>query len=182
MPVNAIPFKSPAPFALPPHIADALAALPFEQAARQVIELMLDAGCADVLVMGRVEGDRFVAGPALGIDDAATSVAVQAADDLGATTGEGVMARALAAKQPLLLMGEVVANEADCLPGPLKTYLLDGQARANLGFVYVFPVLDAAGAARGALLLARPLSTGPLNHDQPAIAAALVELLAAHAG
>ena len=38
-----------------------------------------------------------------------------------------------------------------------------------------------AGAAYGALALYRPLQAGPLNHDQPAIAQALVTELAARA-
>lgn len=79
------------------------------------------------------------------------------------------------------MMGELEAAEPGPFPPAFAGYLLDGAPRANVGFLYVFPLVDATGKAHGALALHRRLAAGPLNHDQPAIAQALVTELAARA-
>lgn len=45
------------------------------------------------------------------------------------------------------------------------------------GFHYVLPLIGDAGEPLGTLSLHRWLPSGPMNHDQPAIASALCELL-----
>lgn len=191
MPIAAIPFKSPAPFELPPHLLDALRGMPFTAAAQQVLEIMRDSGCADLLLvaMKNAEG-QLVAGPALSYspNEASIAEAVEAEIDqrrlaLDSDAGrEDFLGRAVTGRQPLLMMGDVVDGEADPFPASFRAYILKGQPKNNLGFLYVFPLLDAAGEAHGAIALHRGLASGPLNHDQPAIVHALVTELGARTG
>jgi hypothetical protein len=92
------------------------------------------------------------------------------------------MGQAIAAGQPLLMMGDVADGTADPFPATMRGYLLHGEKTGNLGFLYVFPIKDESGAVHGALALHRWLASGPLNHDQPAITHALILELARRAG
>ncbi|MFP5501644.1 MAG: hypothetical protein ACLGIN_04085 [Candidatus Sericytochromatia bacterium] len=183
MPVTAIPFKSPAPFELPDYLVESLTSLPFEEATKQVLEILRDAGCADLLLTATVDASgRLHAGPRLAGDERLAEVAQEIEDELAmqALSVESVEGRqsffgqAIHAGSPLLMMGEVAEGEADPFPGALRRYLRAGLERNNLGFLYVFPLINEAGEARGAVALHRSLASGPLNHDQPAITHSLL--------
>jgi hypothetical protein len=191
MPIAAIPFKSPAPFELPPHLLDAIRGMPFGAAAQQVLEIMRDSGCADLLLVAVKDTEgRLTAGPALTYNPGEASIAeaVEAEIDqrrlaLDSEAGrEDFMGRAVTGGQPLLMMGDVVEGEPDPFPKSFRAYILKGQPKNNLGFLYVFPLTDSAGQTHGAIALHRGLASGPLNHDQPAIVHALVTELGARAG
>lgn len=186
MPVAAIPFKSPAPFELPGHLVEALRTMPFTAAAEQVLAIMRDSGCADLIVVTLKDAQgRLSPGPSLATDPRHALIAqeIEAEIDQHAWTldseaGKGsFFGQAILGGQPLLMMGEVASNEPDPFPPSFRNYLLAGQGKANLGFLYVFPLQDEAGTAHGAIALHRSLPSGPLNHDQPAIVNALVREL-----
>lgn len=177
MPLTAIPFKAPPPFELPPVIADEMAALPFEQAAGHALELLLESGCGEGFLIARMEGGKLLPGPVLGATEPAQRALAETAGALGRGETLGYLDEAIAANRPLLVMGEVAPDAA--LPEAFKGYLLGGVERASIGFLYVFPLVNAAGNARGALAIHRGLTAGPLNHDQPAIAHALAHALGA---
>ncbi|MDB5100983.1 MAG: hypothetical protein JWM80_5404 [Cyanobacteria bacterium RYN_339] len=177
MPVTAIPFRSPPPYELPPHVVESLRQLDAPAAAVQVLELLrqLDAADAQLVAFGR---DELEPGPALGDHEGLTQ-ALEQLRSPGPSTD--FLRQAIAQGGPLLMMGELEAAEPAPFPPAFAGYLLGGAERANVGFLYVFPLMDAQGAAHGALALHRTLTAGPLNHDQPAIAQALVTELAARA-
>lgn len=186
MPVAAIPFKSPAPFELPPHLTDALRGMPFAAAAQQVLEIMRDSGCADLLLVALKDPEGTLRpGPSLAhapmhevAAEAVEAEIEQRALVLDSEEGrQNFMGQAIHGGQPLLMMGEVAQGEPDPFPASFRSYVLQGQAKANLGFLYVFPLMDEAGTAHGAIALHRGLGSGPLNHDQPAIVNALVREL-----
>lgn len=186
MAVAAIPFKSPAPFELPPHLTEALQAMPFADAARQVLEIMRDSGCADLLLVALKDAQGTLRpGPSLAYAPANAEAAAAIEAEIGeralALDSEAgradFMGQAITGGQPLLMMGEVAEGEPAPFPESFRRYLLQGQEKANLGFLYVFPLTDPAGAAHGAIALHRSLASGPLNHDQPAIVNALVREL-----
>lgn len=191
MPVAAIPFKSPAPFDLPPHITEALRELSLPAAIEQVAQLLMDSGCADVIVSAVVDGAGCVRPGPYRVQDARLADALQAvyaemADQPLALDSEAgranFLVQAIQGGSPLLMMGDVTPTGTDPFPSAFRAYLLQGQAQANLGFLYVFPLKDDEGQVHGALALHRALGSGPLNHDQPAIAHALVLELSRRAG
>ncbi len=174
MPVTAIPFKAPAPFDIPPHMADPIRLAAPETAGEQALALLqqVDAGDAMAIAWADANG-RLSGGPFAAVDGGATgALAAMAAGQVGE-----FMARAVTEGKPLLYMGEVADADPEPFPPAFKTWLLGSSAAANIGFLYVFPLLAPAGQARGALMIHRSLAAGPLNHDQPAIAHALAHLL-----
>jgi hypothetical protein len=134
----------------------------------------LDAAEAQLVAFGREE---LTPGPVLG--GAGLEQALDQVRQPGATPD--FLRQAIERRTPLLMMGELDAAEPGPFPPAFAGYLLGGAAKANVGFLYVFPLLDAQGEPHGALALHRSLPAGPLNHDQPAIAQALVTELAARA-
>ena len=174
MPVAAIPFKAPAPFEIPPHMADPIRHAAPDAAGQRALQLLqqVDAGDAFAIAWAGPDG-QITAGPFLGGDGAAEGALRAMADE-----GPGAfMARAVTEARPWLYMGEVTADDMETFPVAFKTWLLGGAAAANIGFIYAYPLLTPAGVARGALMIHRSLASGPLNHDQPAIAHALAYLL-----
>jgi hypothetical protein len=191
MPVAAIPFKSPAPFDLPPYIAEALRELSLPAAIEQVAQMLMDSGCADVILSAVVDGAGCVRpGPYRAQDprhaDAAQAIHTEMATEplaLDSDAGRAnFLVQAINGGQPLLMMGDVTPEGNDPFPAAFRAYLLQGQAQANVGFLYVFPLKDDDGNVHGALALHRALGSGPLNHDQPAITHALVLELSRRAG
>lgn len=174
MPVTAIPFKAPAPFEIPPHMADPIRTGAPDAAGLQALQLLQQIDAGDALAIAWADaGGAMKAGPFLGGDGAAEGALRTLADG-----GPGpFMARAVADAKPLLYMGEVAEADAEPFPAGFKAWLLGGAPAANVGFLYVYPLLAPDGAARGALMIHRSLAAGPLNHDQPAIAHALAHLL-----
>lgn len=181
MPVTAIPFRSPPPFELPPHVLEEMRRLPLEAAAEQALDLLgqLDAADAQATVFAR--GAGLVAGPVWGGDAEAAAAFAEGMREIAAGGAADFMRQALEKRSALLLMGELEAGKQELVPAAIATHLLAGQPRAQLGFLYVLPLVDATGQAHGALALHRPLAAGPLNHDQPAIANALAAELAERA-
>lgn len=156
MPVMAVPFSPPAPFDIPAPLAERVSGAPdLASASKEAFDLLLGLEAADALAVAK--GGRIVAStPELeGLR--------LAPDDL--------FARAAAGARALLVMGEPEAGEASGLPEAVIAAL-----GGNAGFSYLFPLGPDA-----ALGLFRRTASGPLNHDQPAITAALVGLLAAKA-
>jgi hypothetical protein len=145
-------------------------------AAADVLELLrqLDAAEAQLVAFGK---DELTPGPVLG--GQGLDQALEQVRQPGGTPD--FLRQAIERGTPLLLMGELRQDEPGPFPPAFAGYLLGGAASANVGFLYVFPLVDEHGAAHGALALHRPLQAGPLNHDQPAIAQALVTELAARA-
>ena len=173
MPVAAIPFKAPAPFEIPPHMADPIRQAPRDAAALQALQLLQQVDAGDALAVAWADAGALVAGPFIGADGAAEGALRTLAD-----AGPGpFMARAVADARPLLYMGELAEADAEPFPAGFKAWLLGGAAQASVGFLYVYPLLAPGGEARGALMIHRSLAAGPLNHDQPAIAHALAHLL-----
>ncbi|HEY9720678.1 MAG TPA: hypothetical protein V6D47_01610 [Oscillatoriaceae cyanobacterium] len=177
MPLTAIPFKAPPPFELPPVITNEIGALSFEQAAQHALELLLESGCGDAFLTVRLDSGKLVPGPGLGAGPDADQALAETGAALTGGATVNFLDEAIAANQPLLLMGELAADETVAFPDAFKRYLLRGAQRAPIGFLYVFPLDDTAGQARGALAIHRGLTAGPLNHDQPAIAHALARAL-----
>lgn len=156
MPIMAVPFNPPAPFTLPEPIASRVSEAPdLTAAAEAVFDLLLGLEAADALAV--VKGGAVVA--------ATPELA-------GLAPAEGdLFARAGAEGKALLVMGEPEGGERAGLPAAVLAAL-----GGNAGFSYLFPLSPDA-----ALGVFRRMASGPLNHDQPAITAALVELLAAKA-
>jgi hypothetical protein len=191
MPITAIPFKSPAPFELPPYIGEALNELSLPAAIEQVEQILMDSGCADAILSVVVDGNRQLKPGPFRTQDPRVADTMQtvyeelAKRHLTLDSDEGradFMGQAIHGGQPLLMMGDVALNEPDPFPTLLRFYLLHGDQKNNVGFLYVFPVKDEQGRVHGALALHRWLASGPLNHDQPAITHALVLALAHRAG
>lgn len=191
MPVTAIPFKSPAPFDLPPYIGESLRDLSLPAAIEQVEQILMDSGCADVILSVLVDGNgQLRPGPyrthdprvADTIQDVHGEMAGRALAADSEAGRQDFMGQAVSGGQPLLMMGEVELRGSDPFPTAFRFYLLHGDQKNNLGFLYVFPVKDESGHVHGALALHRWLQSGPLNHDQPAITHALVLELAKRAG
>ncbi len=179
MPVTAIPFKAPAAFDIPPHMADAIRHAPRQAAAMEAIALLEQIDAGEALAIGFTDADgRLGKGPHAATDPAAFAAlqALGEARDAAPAGPDDFMGRAVADAKPLLYMGEVGPDEAG-FPAAFRDWLLGGQAAAPVGFLYVYPLLAPDGKAHGALMIRRSLAAGPLNHDQPAIANALAGLL-----
>lgn len=182
MPIAAIPFKSPAPYDLPE-----LFLKPFQDASREgaveaAFALMSQVDTAEFYASVFVEAGHLVPGPFRSARPDTEAALEAAAAELagrpllleGPEGREHYMARAVHAGSPVLMMGELVADENSPFPDGLHRHLLAGQERGQLGFCYAFPLVDEAGHVHGAIGLRRSLAEGPMNHDQPAIAHAAV--------
>lgn len=191
MPVTAIPFKSPPPFDLPPYLTESLRDMSLPAAVEQVEQILMDSGCADAILSALIDANGHVRPGPYRVHDARQTEAMKAVYDemagrnLALDSEEGradFLGQAVHGGQPLLMMGELEPNGPDPFPAGLRTALLQGQPKANLGFMYVFPIKDENGRVHGAMALHRALGSGPLNHDQPAITHALILELARRAG
>jgi hypothetical protein len=176
MPVTAIPFRSPPAFDLPPHVIDGLRRLPAPAAASEALELLgqLDAADGQLVAFGT---GQLAPGPVAAGNPAEHGLLTQTLEQ---AAGGSFLHQAIERGAPLLFMGEVEPGDAN-FPPAFTSYLLAGAPKANIGFLYVFPLLDEQGGAHGVLALHRKLGAGPLNHDQPAIAQALASELAQRA-
>lgn len=187
MSVQGVAFRPPDPYPLPADFAGHLRSQPEADALRMIAQLLVDNHCADLAFIERLDRDghlRLVAAAGVGpgavqvaqdlmVDSAQTSYALESEAGAASTSGQ-----AIKAGSGMLFMGEITADEA-ALPQPrLRSYLLGGADKANLGFYYVNPIVDATGKAHGTVTLSRSLASGALNHDQPALVRALVLLLA----
>ncbi|MFN3431552.1 MAG: hypothetical protein ACK46X_16565 [Candidatus Sericytochromatia bacterium] len=191
MPVAAIPFKSPPPFELPFYIAEALRELSLPAAIEHVERILMDSGCADAILSVVLDGAGHLRPGPYRAHDPHVETALKGVYDemctlqpaLDSEPGrQDFMGQAIAAGQPLLMMGDVTEGAADPFPATMRGYLLHGEKTGNVGFMYVFPIKDDSGAVHGAMALHRWLASGPLNHDQPAITHALILELARRAG
>lgn len=191
MPVAAIPFKSPAPFDLPPHITEGLNELSLPAAIEQVAQMLMDSGCADAIVSAVVDANgQLRPGPYRAQDERVTDALAAVHADMAAHAPaldsdagrQHFLGQGIHAAQPLLMMGDVELQAPDAFPTAFRFYLLRGNPKHNLGFLYVFPLKDEQGRVHGAMALHRWLESGPLNHDQPAITHALILALSRRAG
>lgn len=187
MAIMGVPFKAPAPYPLPEDFAAHLRSQAPDEARRMICQLLVDNQCGDLILVEAPGSDgRLQVVAAAGADaraqQAADALVAQAAAEAypqpEAGTADAPMgATVMQAGAAQLVMGEVDAADRR-LPQPtLRAFLLNGQDKANIGFVYYNPIVDETGTARGALAIFRYLPSGPLNHDQPALVAALVRIL-----
>jgi hypothetical protein len=187
MAIMGVPFKAPAPYPLPEDFTAHLLSQPTADALRMMAQLLVDNQCGDLVFIETLGSDgKLRVTAAAGADAKAqqTAAALLAQADamaypLPAEVGpDAPMAvSVMQAKAAQLVMGELTPEDTKLPQAPLRQFLLDGQEKANIGFVYYNPILDASGTARGSLNLFRRLPAGPLNHDQPAFTHATVLLL-----
>ncbi len=183
MPVNAIPFRMPAPVEIPAHLVSMLRQLPADQAAQRAMELLLQIEAAEILIFEKVDRDGRLELGGVVCQDAA-----QAGPVRGLLAGEvhygqplsaaSLAGRALAQGSALLVMGQANAGEESPVPPCLQQLLLQRGAGGNIGFVYVLPLGGGALPPRGALTLVRGAAAGPLNHEQPGLAEGMRLVLA----
>ena len=187
MPVNAIPFKMPAPVEIPAHLVAILRQLPPDQAAHRAMELLLQIEAAEVLIYEHVDAEGRLSLGGVVCQDGA-----QAGPALALLTDEkiygqplstaGLAGRALAQGSALLVMGQTEAGEEGPLPPQLQKLLGDRGAGGNIGFVYVLPLGGGGQPPLGALTLVRGAAAGPLNHEQPGLTEGLRQVLEAVLG
>jgi hypothetical protein len=183
MPVNAIPFRMPAPAEIPAHLVAMLRQMPADQAVRRGMELLLQIDAAEVLVFEQVDAEgRLQLGEVVCPDPAEAGRVreVLAAEDLYGQplSPAGLAGRALETGSALLVMGQAQMGEAGPLPPRLRDLLLSRGAGGNIGFVYVLPLGGGGRPPRGALTLVRGAAAGPLNHEQPGLAEGMRQVLA----
>ena len=188
MPVNVIPFQMPEPMEIPPHLVESLQQLPTPEALRKGMELLMQIDVADVMLLERVDDEgRLQLAEVLAREATADPWRATLAGEsfYGQPLSEeasGLAGQALSQGQALLVLGQTGADETSALPPALTAALL-GETGGSVGFLYVLPLIDASGRAKGALTLIRAASEGPLNHEQPNLTEAmrrlLTELLAA---
>jgi hypothetical protein len=187
MAIMGVPFKAPAPFPLPEDFASHLRSQAPADAMRMICQLLVDNQCGDLIFLEALGADgNLKVAAAAGADalaqqtaDALVTQADALAYALPAETGPDASMSAIVmqAKAAQLVMGELTPDDTKLPQAPLRQFLLGGQEKANIGFSYYNPIVDDAGAARGCLAIFRYLPSGPLNHDQPALVAALVGIL-----
>jgi hypothetical protein len=172
VPLASIPFKSPAAFELHPMMADPIRQAPWPEAANRALELLAGLDAGEALAVARRDAEGRLALDATHGTTAGAEAALQrwAASPRPSLDADAFLGRAVREGQPLLLMGAADPTDAAPLPEALRGHMLDG---GQLGFLYLYPIDGEA-----ALMIHRPLAAGPLNHDQPAIAHAVADLLA----
>ncbi|MCC7262309.1 MAG: hypothetical protein IT369_07295 [Candidatus Latescibacteria bacterium] len=183
MPVNAIPFKMPAPVEIPAHLVAMLRQLPPEQAVQRGMELLLQIEAAEILIFDQVDPDGRLMLGGVACADAVDAAAVRQALAAEALYGQplsdaSLAGRALAQGNALLVMGQTRAGEEGALPPRLQEVLLQRGAGGNIGFIYVLPLGGGAEPALGALTLVRGAAAGPLNHEQPGLTEGMRQVLA----
>ncbi|MEB3196880.1 MAG: hypothetical protein VKP62_06710 [Candidatus Sericytochromatia bacterium] len=181
MPIARIPFQSPPPFDLPEAFAEPLTSLPVPEAAERALDLLgqLEAGDVMAFFAPTADGGVRVLAARAGSPLGELALAAWPAESAQAHFSETppVLAEAQVAQRPLLCMGQLDEAEAPAWSSPLQAYFRAEGWGAQLGFLYVYPCQTAAGRPVGALWVHRALTAGPLNHDQPAIVAAVASLL-----
>lgn len=182
MPVNAIPFKMPAPVEIPAHLVSVLRQLPPDQAAQRAMELLLQIEAAEVLIYEKVDAEGRLRLGGVVCEDAAQAGPIQAflaGEELYGQplSSVGLAGRALAQGSALLVMGQTQAGEKGPLPPRLQQVLIDRGAGGHIGFVYVLPLGGAGQRPLGALTLVRGAAAGPLNHEQPGLSEGLRQVL-----
>jgi hypothetical protein len=186
MAIMGVPFKSPAPYPLPEDFTAHLRSQPPAETMTMVAKLMIDNQCGDLIFIEALGPDgTLTIAAAAGADaraqrtaDALVSQADAMAYALPAAGADGPMAATVIhGKAPLLVMGELTPEDPTLPQAPLRQFLLGDADKANIGFVYYNPIVSPSGQALGSLAIFRYLASGPLNHDQPALVAALVEII-----
>ncbi|MEB3223074.1 MAG: hypothetical protein VKS61_13440 [Candidatus Sericytochromatia bacterium] len=172
MPLAAIPFKSPPAFELHPMMADPIRQGPWAEAVGRALDLLAGLDAGEAMAVARRDAGGLLAVTAVQGAAAAAQAALEgwAAAPALEAEADGFLGRVLREGQPLLMMGAATPAEGEPLPEALRAHMLAG---GQLGFLYLYPI-----ASEAVLLIHRPLATGPLNHDQPAIAQAVAGLLA----
>ncbi|MBI2505802.1 MAG: hypothetical protein HYW07_21525 [Candidatus Latescibacteria bacterium] len=182
MPVNAIPFKMPAPLEIPAHLVSMLRQLPPDQAVQRGMELLLQIEAAEIMIYEQVntEGGLNLAGVVC--QDAGQAGRIQvllAGEEIYGQplSSAGLAGRALAQGSALLVMGQLLPGEEGPLPPRLKELLMSRASGGNIGFVYVLPLGGVGQRPLGALTLVRGAAAGPLNHEQPGLAEGMRQVL-----
>jgi hypothetical protein len=187
MAIMGVPFKSPAPYPLPEDFTAHLRSQPPAETMTMITKLMIDNQCGDLIVVEALGPDGTLkVAAAAGADALAQRTAdalVSQADaiayalpEAGAANGP-MAATVIHGKAALLVMGELTPEDTTLPQAPLRQFLLGEADKANIGFVYYNPIVSPTGQALGSLAIFRYLASGALNHDQPALVAALVEIL-----
>lgn len=187
MAIMGVPFKAPAPYPLPEDFASHLRSQAPADAMRMICQLLVDNQCGDLIFVESLAPDGTLRVAAAAGADAlaqrtADALLAQADAESYALSAEGgpgtpMSSLVIQAKAAQLVMGEVTPDDPTLPQATLRQFLLNGQDKANIGFVYYNPIVDGSGTTRGALNIFRHLPSGPLNHDQPALTAALVAIL-----
>ena len=186
MAIMGIPFKAPAPYPLPEDFAAHLRSQAAASALGMIGRLLVDHQCADLVFIEQLGTDGVMRiATAAGVDARAkdTAAALLAeADSLAyplPPAGEGIpmAATVMHGGAGLLVMGELTPDDTKLPQAPLRAFLLDGAATANIGFVYYNPIVAPDGTVLGTANLFRYLASGALNHDQPALVNALLQIL-----
>ncbi|MBC7545219.1 MAG: hypothetical protein H7338_21035 [Candidatus Sericytochromatia bacterium] len=186
MAIMGIPFKAPAPYPLPEDFAAHLQAQSAKEALGMISRLMIDHQCADLAFIEQLGADgqvRIVA--AAGADAPAARAATDLLADAAGLAyplppaGDTVpmAATVIHGKAGLLVMGELAPDDTKLPQAPLRTFLLGGATAANIGFAYYNPITAPDGTVLGTMNLFRYTASGPLNHDQPALVNALLQIL-----
>ena len=176
MAISVIPFNMPEPMEIPEHIVAALRRLPGDEAVAKAMNLLMEIDVAETLLYERVEADGVLKPGE--VVSASSARAQELKRLLGQDEvygnplrgdGPSLAGKAFADKTSLLVMGAVEPGEEIPLSPGLSRFLLPGDGTGNIGFVYVLTFISRNGQPLGALTLMRPLSAGPLNHEQPNI-------------
>ncbi|MBM3280289.1 MAG: hypothetical protein FJY95_19750 [Candidatus Handelsmanbacteria bacterium] len=182
MPVNAIPFRMPAPVEIPAHLVSMLRHLPPDQALRRAMELLLQIEAGEILIFEKVDAKGRLQLAEVVCPDPEEAGRVREAlageECYGqALAPAGLAGRALEAGNPLLVMGQLGQGEESPLT-PRLGQLLAGRGGGNVGFVYVLPIGGGGQTPLGALTLVRGAGAGPLNHEQPGLTEGMRQVLA----
>lgn len=179
MPLASIPFKSPPAFDLPPMMAEPLRTAPRSEAAQAAIDLLTQVDAGEALAVVFVDSQGTLTPGAAHGSTPQCQQALEAwhRESPAAITPHDLFGKVILEGQPLLWMGDLRAEDDTPLSPSFKEHLLGGAPQAPLGFLYAYPLPGRFEKPVGALIIHRPLAAGPLNHDQPAIAQAVAQLL-----
>jgi hypothetical protein len=181
MPVNAIPFKMPAPLEIPAHLVSMLRQMPPDQALAKALELLLQIDAAEVMIFEQVDAEGRLRLGGVVCQDTAQAGQIREWLAGEALYGQplsaaGLAGRALAQGSALLVMGQSQAGEETPLPPRLQELLIK-RGGGDIGFVYVLPLGGGSQPPLGALTLVRGAAAGPLNHEQPGLAEGMRQVL-----
>ncbi len=175
MPLVAIPFQLPPAFPLPPHWLDHLGADAQDGVTERVIELLEQLDAADLIWFSKRLGDQWTTWDHWGRALLAGDVAARVSRDFTQSGWDPrIWNDAMRQGHPMLVMGDGIAAGPLELPKALAEVV---GAKAPLGFLYVFPIVDASQQVVAQMSLYRLMANGPLNHDQPAIVQSLLQLI-----
>ncbi len=180
MPISVIPFSMPEPMEIPAHISAMLRQLPPGEAVPRAMELLMEIDVAETLIYERIDeagwarlGHVASVDPDRARDLEAMLRRKEAGGKTGRETGASLAQAALAQNSALLVLGQAESGEETPLPSGLSDFLLAGEERGPIGFLYVLTLVGKDARPLGALTLIRSASAGPLNHEQPNVAEAV---------